>query len=125
MADPTIASVAVTEMRGCARRGETGPVSGPATGLGCQGAGGSGAGGGDGYGANAAGGTDGGALAWPGFSGAMPGLATPSTVFCAEAMRGAPPVGAAPPAEASSLGSGGGGTEGGVGGAIPIIVPAN
>jgi len=65
-------------------------------------------------------------LACPGLSGAMPGRATPKTVFCAEAMR-------APAALADAGGagggdgkgastSGGGGGEGKLGGAMPIIV---
>jgi hypothetical protein len=62
-----------------------------------------------------------GALACPGLRGAMPGRATPRTVFCADARRGAPAwlagwVGGA---------SGGGGGDGYVGGAMPIMVPAN
>src|SRR6185369_1828287 len=119
MAEPTMASVATSETRRGGRlRGETGPsrrLLGCASGAVRQAAGA--AGGGE-AGATSIGA---GALAWPGLSGAMPGRATPSTVFCAEARRGAP-------AWADGWGrdsdGGGGGGDGKLGGAMPIIVPA-
>ena len=100
-----MATVAVSEMRrGCGRRGEGGPAGRAlGGGTGCQ-ATGSGAEAGAATGAAMTGG-----LAWPGFSGAMPGRATPSTVFCAEARRGWPPTALG---GGSTSGPGGGGGDG-------------
>jgi hypothetical protein len=106
-----MASVAPSEIRGgTARRGELGPrlLGGAMTGS-VPGAGRASV-------ALAEGAPGGGFdLGWPGLSGAMPGRATPRTVFCADAIR--EPDGPAAPAGGAGGGdgygaSGAGGGEG-------------